>query len=117
MEVESVEGPSSLRDFSETLIRISDESKKWMTERAPDYSRYQNMLIRRRSYLAFAKRNQAVRIARFEDRRATEIRFFLVIVYLGGYNNMPSKRHYWDSNNDIKKFAVTQSMCRHISTY
>ncbi|KAG5886836.1 hypothetical protein JTB14_005288 [Gonioctena quinquepunctata] len=30
---EPVAGPSSLRDFPNTPIPISDESKKWMTER------------------------------------------------------------------------------------
>ncbi|KAG5876877.1 hypothetical protein JTB14_021240 [Gonioctena quinquepunctata] len=33
MNDEPVAGPSSLRDFSNTPIPISDESKKWMTER------------------------------------------------------------------------------------
>jgi DNA excision repair protein ERCC-6 len=37
---------------------------------------------------------------------------FLAILYLSGYNNLPSKRHYWDSSDDLKNIAVNQAMRR-----
>lgn len=43
---------------------------------------------------------------------ADEIRCFIAILYVSGYNNLPSKRHYWDSNDDMKNVAVSQSMRR-----
>ncbi|KAG5864276.1 hypothetical protein JTB14_021251 [Gonioctena quinquepunctata] len=42
---------------------------------------------------------------------AGKIRCFLAISYLSGYN-LPSKRHYWDSNDDMKNIALTQCMRR-----
>jgi len=43
---------------------------------------------------------------------AEEIRCFIAILYVSGYNNLPSKRHYWDSKNDMKNLAVSESMRR-----
>lgn len=39
-----------------------------------------------------------------------KIRCFIAILYVGGYNNFPSKRHYWDSKTDMKNVAVSESM-------
>lgn len=41
-----------------------------------------------------------------------EIRCFIAILFISGYNNLPSKRHYWDSGDDMKNIAVAQSMRR-----
>lgn len=43
---------------------------------------------------------------------ADEIRCFIAILYVSGYNSLPSKRHYWDSSNDMKNIAVSESMRR-----
>lgn len=39
-----------------------------------------------------------------------EIRCFIGILFISGYNNLPSKRHYWSSSNDLKNYAVSESM-------
>lgn len=36
----------------------------------------------------------------------------IAILFISGYNNLPSKRHYWDSNDDMRNYAVSQSMPR-----
>ncbi|KAG5866827.1 hypothetical protein JTB14_016557 [Gonioctena quinquepunctata] len=147
MDDEPVEGPSSFRDCPNTIIPISDESTKWITERekgkpkprwhkaadfdvethkafpSPDYSRYQNMLII--DIFELFIDDEVIQHLLEETRRyalflncpdpkigAGEIRCFLAILYLSGYNNLPSKRHYWDSNDDMKNIAVTQCMRR-----
>lgn len=48
------------------------------------------------------------------DPRITsdEIRCFLSILFITGYNDLPSKRHFWDSKPDMKNEAVTQAMRR-----
>lgn len=43
---------------------------------------------------------------------ADDIRCFFAILFISGYNNLPSKRHYWDSKDDMKNLAVSQSMRR-----
>lgn len=43
---------------------------------------------------------------------ADEIRCFIAILFVSGYNNLPSKRHYWDSGDDMRNTAVFQSMRR-----
>lgn len=43
---------------------------------------------------------------------AEEIRCFIGILFVSGYNILPSKRHYWDSNDDMKNLAVCNSMRR-----
>lgn len=43
---------------------------------------------------------------------AEEIRCFIAILFVSGYNDLPSKRHYWDFNEDMKNVAVSQSMRR-----
>jgi len=43
---------------------------------------------------------------------AEEIRCFIAVLYVSGYNNLPSKRHYWDSKTDMKNVAVSESMQR-----
>lgn len=50
----------------------------------------------------------------FADPKITadEIRCFIAILYVSGYNNLPSKRHYWDSNEDMRNYAVAKSMRR-----
>lgn len=37
---------------------------------------------------------------------AEELRCFIAILYVSGYNNLPSKRHFWDSKNDMRNLAV-----------
>jgi DNA excision repair protein ERCC-6 len=43
---------------------------------------------------------------------SNEIRCFLAILFVSGYNDLPSKRHYWDNGDDMKNIAVSQSMHR-----
>lgn len=38
------------------------------------------------------------------------IRYIMTILYISGYNNFPSKHHYWGDNK--KHIAVSQSMRR-----
>lgn len=38
------------------------------------------------------------------------IRYIMTILYISGYNNFPSKHHYW--GDDKKHIAVSQSMRR-----
>lgn len=42
----------------------------------------------------------------------SEIKCFLAILILSGYNNLPSKRMYWDVNDDAKNILVSKSMRR-----
>jgi DNA excision repair protein ERCC-6 len=42
----------------------------------------------------------------------TKFDVFLAILYLSGYNNLASKRHYWNSFDDLKNIAVNQAMRR-----
>lgn len=39
-----------------------------------------------------------------------EIRCFIGILFILGYSDSPSKRHYWSSSNDLKNYAVSESM-------
>lgn len=41
-----------------------------------------------------------------------EIRFFISILYLSGYNKLPSKKSYWDSMDDMKNLTVSNTMHR-----
>lgn len=43
---------------------------------------------------------------------ANEIRCFIAILFLSGYNHLPSKRHFWDAGEDMKNMAVSQAMRR-----
>lgn len=41
-----------------------------------------------------------------------EIKCFIAILFVSGYNDLPSKRHYWSSGEDLKNLAVSDSMRR-----
>ena len=41
-----------------------------------------------------------------------ELKCFLGILILSGYNQVPSKRHYWENNGDMKNELVRNSMRR-----
>ncbi|KAJ8932218.1 hypothetical protein NQ314_014838 [Rhamnusium bicolor] len=43
---------------------------------------------------------------------ADEIRCLIAILFVSEYNNLLSKRHYWDFNDDLKNIAVSQAMQR-----
>lgn len=43
---------------------------------------------------------------------SSEIRCFLGILLISGYNHVPSKRHYWDGGNDMRNTAIYESMRR-----
>lgn len=43
---------------------------------------------------------------------ADEIRCFIAILYVCGYNNLPFKRNYWDFNEDMRNDAISKSMRR-----
>ncbi|XP_046404683.1 piggyBac transposable element-derived protein 3-like [Ischnura elegans] len=43
---------------------------------------------------------------------AAEIKFFLGILILSGYNNVPSKRDYWDSSGDLRNEFVVNAIRR-----
>ncbi|KAG5865569.1 hypothetical protein JTB14_012749 [Gonioctena quinquepunctata] len=60
---------------------------------------------------------QAQIYARFKNEAdpgitASEIRCFIAILMLSGYNPLPSKRLYWDSKNDVHNKMVADSMRR-----
>jgi len=89
----------------------------------PDYSGYKNMsaidifekfidteII---DHLVVETRRYALFLNYLDPNiTAEEIRCFIAILYVSGYNNLPSKRHYWDSKTDMKNFAVSESMRR-----
>ncbi|KAI4462959.1 transposase is4 [Holotrichia oblita] len=88
----------------------------------PDYSKYKNMSIIE-IYEEFIDSEfiqhlveETKRYAQFlncADPKITtdEIRCFIAILYVSGYN-LPSKRNYWDSNEDMRNDAVAKSMRR-----
>lgn len=41
-----------------------------------------------------------------------EMRAFIAILILSGYDHKPSKRHYWDTGLDMKNFMVSEAMRR-----
>lgn len=41
-----------------------------------------------------------------------EIRCFMSILYLSGYNKLPSKKSFWDSMDDMKHLTVSNAMRR-----
>jgi len=41
-----------------------------------------------------------------------EIKCFIGILILSGYNNVPSKRHYWEQEQDVQNILVPNSMRR-----
>lgn len=43
---------------------------------------------------------------------ADEIRCFIAILFVSGYNDLPSKRHYWDSNDDMRNYSIYNAMRR-----
>lgn len=43
---------------------------------------------------------------------ADEIRCFIAILIVSGYDQKPGKRMFWDSANDMRNYAVTESMRR-----
>lgn len=88
-----------------------------------DYSRYKNMSIVEIfenfiddeiiEYLVIETRKYALFINCPDPNiTAEEIRCFIAILYVSGYNNLPSKRHYWDSGDDMKNVAISKSMRR-----
>ncbi|KAJ8930781.1 hypothetical protein NQ314_016384, partial [Rhamnusium bicolor] len=89
----------------------------------PNYSKYQEMSItdifkqfvnqRFIEHLVDESRRYAL-FLNYSDSNITadEIRCFIAILFVSGYNDLPSKRHYWDSNDDMKNYAVSQSMRR-----
>ncbi|KAG5863296.1 hypothetical protein JTB14_020643 [Gonioctena quinquepunctata] len=61
--------------------------------------------------------NESRRYALFLNRpdpkiSGDEIRCFIAILIVSGYNNLPSKRDYWDSGDDMRNAAVFQAMRR-----
>ncbi|KAG5889889.1 hypothetical protein JTB14_032788 [Gonioctena quinquepunctata] len=61
--------------------------------------------------------NESRRYALFFNRpdpkiSGDEIRCFIAILIVSGYNNLPSKRDYWNSGDDIRNAAVFQAMRR-----
>ncbi|KAL5239779.1 hypothetical protein ACI65C_007189 [Semiaphis heraclei] len=89
----------------------------------PDYSKYRNLSIVEIfekfiddeiiHHFVVETKNYAL-FLNYPDPNITanEIRCFLAILYLSGYNDLPSKRHYWDNGDDMKNIAVSQSMRR-----
>jgi len=89
----------------------------------PDYSMYQSMSIidifekfiddEIIQHFVAETKNYAL-FLNFPDPNITsnEIRCFLAILFVSGYNDLPSKRHYWDNGDDMKNIAVSQSMRR-----
>lgn len=89
----------------------------------PDFSRYQNLYVIEIfekfindeiiEHLVVETRKYAL-FSNCPDPNITsdEIPCFLAILYLSGYNNLPSKRHYWDNGDDMKNIAVSNSMRR-----
>lgn len=41
---------------------------------------------------------------------ANEIRCFLAILCVSGYNDLPFKRHFWDNGDGMRNIAVSQSI-------
>ncbi|KAG5875548.1 hypothetical protein JTB14_025762 [Gonioctena quinquepunctata] len=41
-----------------------------------------------------------------------ELKCFIAILIVSGYDNKPSKKSYWDSGDDLRNTAVYNSMCR-----
>ncbi|KAJ8970559.1 hypothetical protein NQ314_001161 [Rhamnusium bicolor] len=89
----------------------------------PNYSKYQEMSItdifeqfvnqRFIEHLVDESRRYALFLnCPVFNITADEIRCFIAILFVSGYNDLPSKRHYWDSNDDMKNYAVSQSMRR-----
>lgn len=42
----------------------------------------------------------------------SEMKVFLAILLLSGYNNLPSKRSYWENSSDMKNILVSEGMRR-----
>lgn len=42
-----------------------------------------------------------------------EILCFIANFFVSGYNDLPSKRHYWDSNDDMKNYSIYNAMIRY----
>jgi hypothetical protein len=62
-------------------------------------------------YLVEETKNYALFLNFFDPNiTGDEIRCFLAILYASEYNNLSSKRHYWDSSNDLKNVVVNQAM-------
>jgi len=46
-----------------------------------------------------------------------EIRCFIGIILLSGYNQVPPKRHYWEQDHDVHNVLVSNSMRRNLDNY
>lgn len=89
----------------------------------PDYTRYKNLSIieifekfideELISYLVEETRRYALFMNAADPNISTdEIKCFIGILFVSGYNNLPTKRSYWDSNDDMKNLAVLNAMRR-----
>lgn len=137
LDVNSMVGPNQLSDKHKKSMSNRIKSKRkpcWLkgadfdTEKTtvfpkPDYSKFQNMSIidifekfiddEIIQHLLVETKNQALFLNCPDPNiTANEIRCFLAILYLSGYNDLPSKGHYWDNGDHMKNIAVSQSMRR-----
>ncbi|KAL5234398.1 hypothetical protein ACI65C_001808 [Semiaphis heraclei] len=92
-DLDSQHNTSQVHNFRETSSIVGPNQlpakyKKWMSSR-----------IKSKSKPCWIKG------ADFDIEKTT-------ILYLSGYNDLPSKRHYWDNDDDMKNIAVSQSMRR-----
>ncbi|XP_050066434.1 piggyBac transposable element-derived protein 3-like [Aphis gossypii] len=136
-ETSSIVGPNQSLDKYKKWMSTRIKSKRkpcWIKEvdfdietatvfPKPDYSKYQNMSITEifekfiddeiiQHFVEETKNYALFLNCPDSNITANEIRCFLAIFYVSGYNDLPSKRHYWNNGDDMKNIAVSQSMRR-----
>ncbi|KAL4089999.1 hypothetical protein QTP88_024915 [Uroleucon formosanum] len=136
-KISSTVGPNQLSDKYKKWMSTRIKSKRepcWIKEAdfdiektsvfpKPDYSKYQNMSVIEifenfiddeiiQHFVAETKNYALFLNCPDPNITANEIRCFLAILYASSYNDLPSKRHYWDNGDDMKNIAVSQSMRR-----
>jgi hypothetical protein len=63
-------------------------------------------IVRQSNYYALFKNNQS------PNTSVEEMKVFLGILILSRYNNLPSKRCYWETTKDMRNEMVVEAMRR-----